>query len=251
VLTALFSFFCQETRCFLIPSNFKLYGFLRGFLMALFSSRVEAGKQLAAALKGKIVGDAVVLAIPRGGVVVGFEIAQALGVALDIIVPRKIGAPNNPELAIGAMTEDGTVILDQHLADYLGVSNSYVQQEAERQKMEIQRRLQQYRGNTPKRDLKGCVVILVDDGIATGSTMMAALASVRRSGAKKVIVAVPVGPPETILQLKNKADLVVCLYMPEMFSAIGEFYEDFSQTTDEEVRELLMKNREKTVKKET
>jgi putative phosphoribosyl transferase len=215
----------------------------RRLLMTLFSNRIDAGKQLATALKGKVGKEAVVLAIPRGGVVVGFEVARELGLPLDVIVPRKIGAPNNPELAIGAMTQDGTIILDKGLMRYLGVSEAYVQQESERQKLEIERRLKSYRGDSPKSNLEDCDVILVDDGIATGSTMKAALASVRKSGAKRVLVAVPIGPPSTIEELKKMADAVVCLFMPEDFSAIGQFYDDFDQTTDEEVRKLLRENR--------
>jgi putative phosphoribosyl transferase len=176
-------------------------------------------------------------------VVVGFEVARELGLPLDVIVPRKIGAPNNPELAIGAMTEDGTIILDRELMRYLGVSEAYVQEESERQKLEIERRLKSYRGEVSKPNLEDCDVILIDDGIATGSTMKAALASVRKSGAKRVLVAVPVGPPSTIAELKRIADAVVCLFMPEDFSAIGQFYEDFDQTSDEEVRNLLRENR--------
>jgi putative phosphoribosyl transferase len=211
--------------------------------MALFSNRIDAGKQLAKALKGKVDKEAVVLAIPRGGVVVGFEVARELGLPLDIIVPRKIGAPDNPELAIGAMTQDGTIILDRDLMSYLGVSEAYIKNESERQKLEIERRLKSYRGNAANLNLEEHDVILVDDGIATGSTMKAAIASMRKSDAKRVIVAVPVGPPSTIEELKQMADAVVCLFMPEDFSAIGQFYEDFDQTSDEEVRNLLRENR--------
>jgi len=212
--------------------------------MAYFSDRVDAGKRLASALKEFAGKDAVVLAIPRGGVVVGFEIAKALNLPLDVIIPRKVGAPDNPELAIGAMTEDGTIILDKQLVSYLGVSESYIKTESEEQKHEIERRLKMYRKDEPYPDLKGKDVIVVDDGIATGSTMKAALASVKNRGAKTVTVAVPVGPPSTIAELKNLADRVVCPYTPEYFSAIGQFYMDFCQTSDEEVIELLRKNRE-------
>ncbi len=183
--------------------------------MAYFSDRVDAGRRLAAALKDFEGKNAVVLAIPRGGVVVGYEIARALNLPLDLIIPRKIGAPNNPELAIGAMTEDGTTIIDRGLAAYIGVPESYIKEESERQKVEIERRLKMYRQNVPYPNLKGKEVILVDDGIATGSTMKAALASVKNRGAKSVTVAVPVGPPSTIEELGKQADRVVCLYMPE------------------------------------
>jgi putative phosphoribosyl transferase len=207
--------------------------------MAFFADRATAGKQLAQALTRFKGEDAIVLSIPRGGVVVGFEIAQALDVSLDIIVPRKIGAPDNPELAIGAVTEDGAAILNDSLVRELGVPESFIREESARQREEIVRRLKSYRGNTPYPSLKSRVVIVVDDGIATGYTMKAALASVRKKGAKSVVVAIPVGPPSTIRELEQMADHVVCLYMPEVFYAIGQFYEDFSQTTDDEVKELL------------
>ena len=210
-----------------------------------FSDRVDAGKRLASALKDFAGKDAIVLAIPRGGVVVGYEISKALRVPLDVIIPRKIGAPYNPELAIGAMTEDGTIILDKSLVSYLDVPESYIKTESEHQKQEIERRLKMYRQNEPYPNLKGRDVIIVDDGIATGSTMKAALASVRNRGAKTVTVAVPVGPPSTIEELKMQADRVVCLYMPELFQAIGQFYGDFDQTSDDEVIQLLKQNRQR------
>ncbi len=213
--------------------------------MAYFSDRVEAGRRLASALTYLAGKDAIVLAIPRGGVVVGYEIAKALDLPLDVIIPRKIGAPDNPELAIGAMTEDGTIILDKNLVAYLGVPESYIKEESERQKQEIERRLKMYRQDEPYPNLKGRDVIIVDDGIATGSTMKAALASVKSRGAKTVTVAVPVGPPSTIKELKRLADRVVCRYTPEYFQAIGQFYRDFDQTSDEEVIELLRQNRQR------
>lgn len=207
--------------------------------MKLFANRIEAGKRLASALSDFSTTNGVVLAIPRGGVVVGFEIARVLNFSLDVIVPRKIRAPDNPELAIGAVTEDGTMILDRDLVEYLEVSEAYIREESEHQQLEIRRRIKLYRGNISRISLKNLDVIIVDDGIATGSTMKAALASVRKSGAKKVVIAVPVGPSSTIRELESQADQVVCLYTPESFHAVGEFYEDFSQTTDEEVKEIL------------
>jgi predicted phosphoribosyltransferase len=209
--------------------------------MAYFSDRMEAGKQLASALADFADKNAIVLAIPRGGVVVGCEISKALNLPLDVIIPHKIGAPDNPELAIGAVTEDGTIILHENLVAYIGVPKSYIKEESERQKHEIERRLKMYRQNEPYPNLKGRDVIIVDDGIATGSTMKAALASVKNRGAKTVTVAVPVGPPSTIKELKRHADRVVSLYTPEYFQAIGQFYTDFGQTTDEEVIQLLKK----------
>jgi predicted phosphoribosyltransferase len=207
--------------------------------MKLFADRVEAGRRLASALAPFISKDAIVLAIPRGGVVVGFEVAHSLGIPLDVIIPRKIGAPDNPELAIGAVTEDGTIILNERLVNYLKVSEDYIKQESEKQGLEIERRLKSYRGNVPYPSLKNRDIIIVDDGIATGYTMKAALTSVRRRGAKTVMIAVPVGPPSTIKELKKEADRVVCLHTPESFYAIGQFYELFTQTNDDEVIKLF------------
>lgn len=211
--------------------------------MAYFSNRIEAGRRLAEALKEFAGHGGVVLAIPRGGVVVGYEIAQKLHLELDVIVPRKLGAPSNSELAIGAIAEDGTAILDDGLVAYLGVNEDYIRRESERQKLEIKRRLKLYRQDAPPLSIKGQTVLVVDDGIATGSTMKAALASLRKQGAKNIVVAVPVGPPSTISELHEMADKVVCLYMPEYFQAIGQFYEDFNQTSDEEVIDLLRNNK--------
>jgi putative phosphoribosyl transferase len=208
----------------------------------IFNDRIDAGKRLAQAMPA-FWRHGIVLAIPRGGVVVGFEIAKTLGFILDVIIPHKIGAPGNAELAIGAVTEDGTIILDDQLVEYLGVSQEYVEAESERQQLEINRRLKLYRKNEPYPDLSGLTVVLVDDGIATGSTMKAALESVKRKGAQNVIVAVPVGPPSTIAELKTRANAVYCLLTPEYFDAIGEFYRNFEQTSDEEVIALLEENK--------
>lgn len=217
--------------------------------MAFFVDRVEAGKRLASALKDFSGKHGIVLAIPRGGVVVGYEIAKALNLSLDVIIPRKIGAPDNPELAIGAVAEDGTTILDDNLITYMGVTREYIKEESARQKQEIERRLKLYRQDTSYPSLKGLDVIVVDDGIATGSTMKAALASVKNRGAASVTVAVPVCPPSTIEELNEMADRVVCLYTPEYFQAIGQFYTDFSQTTDEEVIKLLQESKQKLARK--
>jgi putative phosphoribosyl transferase len=212
--------------------------------MAYFSDRIDAGKRLAEALADLKSKNGAVLAIPRGGVVIGYEIASALNLPLDVIVPHKLGAPDNPELAIGAIAEDGSTVLDENLTRYLGVSKEYIQAESERQKHEITRRLKLYRHGMAALELRDRDVIIVDDGIATGSTMKAALASVKNSGAKSVTVAVPVGPPQTIQELTLLADRVVCLYMPDDFQAIGQFYDDFAQTEDQEVIRLLNLSRE-------
>jgi predicted phosphoribosyltransferase len=207
--------------------------------MAYFSDRVDAGERLAEALAEFKFQNGLVLAVPRGGVVVGYQIAQRLQLPLDVIVPHKLGAPDNPELAIGAVAEDGTTFLDDNLLTYMGVSRDYIREESLRQRQEINRRLQTYRQTSAPPEVRARDVIVVDDGIATGATMKAALASVRNRGAASVTVAVPVGPPSTIRELQKQADRVVCLFTPELFQAIGQFYDDFSQTSDDEVIELL------------
>ena len=216
--------------------------------LEILKDRVEAGKRLASAVKS-VGKDAIILGVPRGGVVVGFEVAQALCVPLDIIVTKKIGAPENPELAIGAVAEDGTYILDEDILRQIYVPKEYITEQVERQKQEIQRRLIRYRGDVPYPNLKNREVVVIDDGVATGSTLKAALRLLRGKGAKTVVVAVPVGPPETIRELRKLADRVVVLFTPEPFYAIGQFYVDFSQTSDKEVIELLRRNREKQAKK--
>lgn len=188
--------------------------------------------------------NAIVLAIPRGGIVVGYAIAHQLKVPLDVIVPRKLGAPFNLELAIGAVTEDGTIILDSQLVKHLRVPESHIKEESKRQRQEIKRRLKLYRGDTSFPNLKGLPVIIVDDGIATGATIRAALASIRKKEPKSIVLAVPVAPPSTVRELEKDADVVVCLATPEPFYAIGQFYRDFAQTSDEEVKRLLKLNKE-------
>lgn len=208
----------------------------------MFKDRVDAGVKLSKELLLFKESNPVVLAIPRGGVVVAFEVAKELDAPLDIVVPRKIPAPNNPELGIGAVAQDGTVIIDQYLKKYLSVSDEYVQEEAERQVKEIERRTKTYRGDREPISLKDRVVILVDDGIATGATMIAAIRSIRKQNPKKIVVAIPVGPPRTIKKIEKEADEVISLIVFEAFEAVGQFYIDFSQTTDSEVINLLQKS---------
>ncbi|MEM2237698.1 MAG: phosphoribosyltransferase [Candidatus Caldarchaeum sp.] len=209
----------------------------------LFHDRVDAGRRLAKQLRKKIQGDCVVLAIPRGGVVVGYEVAKELNCPLDVVISRKVGAPGQPELAVGAVAEDGTVFVDEEIASIVGVSKEYVQRKALEEDREVRRRAEAYRGGRAMPELKGKTVILVDDGLATGLTMKAAVHMARNSGAEKVIVAVPVSPPETLEKLKKLADDIVCLETPIEFYAIGQFYESFEQLSDEEVKEILRKSR--------
>jgi predicted phosphoribosyltransferase len=207
-----------------------------------FRDRREAGKALAkelSFLKGQ--DDVIILAIPRGGVVVGYEVAQTLSLPLDIYITRKIGAPYNPELALGAVASDGSFVLDQDLVTELSVPPAYIEQERARQRKEIQRRLEKYRGTTDELELEGKTVVLVDDGVATGSTVLAAIQALRQKSLKELILAIPVGPPKAVETLRQKVDRVVCLSTPERFWAVGAFYLVFDQTSDKTVMNLLEK----------
>lgn len=206
----------------------------------IFRDRKDGGEQLAQELlKYRNLPEVVVLGLPRGGVVTAFEVAKALHLPLDIICPRKIGAPFNPELAIGAITETGEGVFHYDLISRLGVSERYIQQEVEKEKKQAQRRLTLFRKNRPKINLEGKTVILVDDGLATGATMQAAIKSAKAEGAAKVVVAIPVAPPDTYDKIQEMVDEIIALSTPSFFQAVGQFYEDFSQTEDEEVVELL------------
>ena len=205
----------------------------------LFKNRSEAGRALAAALeKFKEAKRTAVLGLPRGGVVTACEVAKALRLTLDVIVPRKIGAPDNPELAIGAIAGDG-VVIDKELIALLNVPESYIQVAIEIEQKEAKRRLALFRKGQGEQDWAGWTAILVDDGIATGSTMRASIAALKKMHAAKIVVAVPVGPPDTINDIKQEVDEVVCLYTPSSFTAVGQFYDQFPQTSDEEVVALL------------
>lgn len=203
----------------------------------VFKDRIEAGKKLAK--KFKTTKNLVVLAIPRGGVVLGAEIAKKLKAPLDIIVARKLGAPGSPELAIGAVTADGEMNLDEELIERIGVDYGYILKEQEEQMKEAARREEVYRERRPKPNLKGKTVILVDDGLATGATMEAAVKSAKASRVSKIIVAVPVAPRDTAAHFEKIVDEVVVLDVPEIFGAVGEFYSDFLQVSDEQVIEIL------------
>ena len=213
------------------------------FKNVFFEDRKEAGKMLAAKLEKFSAGRTMVLAIPRGGVVIGYEIAKKIHAPMDIIVPRKLRAPYQPELAIGAITEDGNIILDEQIINLLNVSSDYIKMESQRQKIEIDRRLRVYKGESKIPDLTGLDVIVVDDGVATGATMKAALISVRKRGAKSIILATPVASLSALRMLEQEADKTISLFTPQHFYAIGQFYRNFEQTSDQEVKELLKKNK--------
>jgi len=205
----------------------------------LFTDRHEAGEALASRLIGLIGQNPLVLAIPRGGVVVAAPVARRLAAPLDVVVPRKIPSPHNEELAVGAVAEDGTIYLDETLVAYLGVTQEYLRREAARQIEEIQRRTRLYRRSRPAQEIRGRTVILVDDGVATGYTVLAALRYLRRQQPRQLVLAIPVASPDTLLKLREEADKVVVVSSPEPFYAVGQFYRDFTQTTDEQVIELL------------
>lgn len=205
-----------------------------------FEDRKAAGRTLAAGLRtygGR--ADVLVLALPRGGVPVGFEVAQALGAPLDLFLVRKLGTPGHRELAMGAIASGGVRVLNDDVVRWYGISPAEIEAVAQEEQHELERREAAYREGMVPAALDGRVVILVDDGVATGSTMTAAVQAARQRQPARVIVAVPVGARETCDELSSIADEVVCARMPEPFSAVGHWYLDFDQTTDDEVRHLL------------
>ncbi len=209
----------------------------------IFKDRTHAGQLLAKQLERYRGTDALVLALPRGGVPVGAEIARALSADMDTVIPRKIGAPGDPELAIGAVSGHGGVLLNEDLVRALGVPREYIREAVARERAEIERRSRLYRGVEPAPHIEGRTVIVVDDGIATGYTMLAALRGVREEKPARLVAAVPVAPPDSVARLEAEADEVVVLSRPVPFFAVGQFYEDFSQVSDEEVRDILARVR--------
>jgi len=206
-----------------------------------FRDRVDAGRLLAAALLHLKESKPIVLALPRGGVPVAFEVAQELGAPLDVVLVRKIGAPGQPELGLGAVV-DGTspqIVLNEELVQLVQPGQAYLEAEKKRQFAEIERRRALYRPGRPPISLAGRTAIVVDDGIATGGTMKAVLLALRNSGVGPLVLAVPVAPPDTLQGLAPLADEVVCLMSPEPFYSVGSHYRDFTQTTDDEVIDLL------------
>jgi putative phosphoribosyl transferase len=206
-----------------------------------FADRTDAGRRLAARCLHLRDAAPVVLGLPRGGVVVAAEVARALDAPLDVLVVRKIGAPGHAELGIGAVTDgdEPRAILNDDVVRALGVSQAYLEREIDAQLAEVRRRQEQFRGGRPGVEVVGRTVIIVDDGIATGGTVRAALRAVRRLRPRQVVLAVPVAPPDVIAALADEADEIVCLAMPDPFHAVGQFYANFRQTTDEEVIALL------------
>lgn len=207
-----------------------------------FKDRKEAGRLLAGALNEFRAKDAVVLGIPRGGMVVAGEIARLLAAKLDIALSRKLGAPGNPELAIGSISESGRLFLNDDLVFRVGADKKYIEAEKARQLAEIKGRIRRFRVVKEKVPLKGKTVILTDDGVATGATMQAALWDARQENPERLIAAIPVGAKESLEALVERADELIALRVPEYLGAIGQFYLNFEQTSDEEVLEILREN---------
>lgn len=206
----------------------------------LFHDRFDAGRQLAAKPR-RFTGreDVLVLALPRGGVPVAYEVARTLGAPLDLFLVRKLGVPGHEELAMGAITSGGVRVLNEEVVRRLAIPEHVIDAVAEREGQELARRERAYWGGRPAPDVRGRIVILVDDGLGTGSTMRAAVAAPRRLVPGWIVVAVPVGAPDTCSEFNDVADEAVCAREPEPFFSVGSWYRDFSQTSDEEVRELL------------
>ena len=208
--------------------------------MRAFANREEAGQLLAEKLldyTGR--DDVIVLGLPRGGVPVAFEVAQRLRVPLDVFIVRKLGVPGFEELAVGAIASGGVRVLNEDVARSLPNAEEVIESITARETAELQRREESYRDGRPAPELGGKTVILVDDGLATGATMRAAVAALRQRDVARIVVAAPVGAPETCREFEHEVDEIICAMAPDYFQAVGQYYEDFSQTSDEEVRELL------------
>lgn len=205
-----------------------------------FTNRTEAGRLLAEKLvnyAGR--ADVIVLGLPRGGVPVAFEVAQRLRALLDVFIVRKLGVPGFEELAAGAIASGGVRVLNEDVMRAIPHAEEAINAITARETAELERREQIYREGRPPPELRDRIVILVDDGLATGATMRAAVKALRQSGVAKIVVAVPVGPPDTCREIEEQADETICLSTPAFFQAVGQYYEDFSQTSDDDVRELL------------
>jgi putative phosphoribosyl transferase len=207
--------------------------------MRVFRNRRDAGRQLATALESRGYMKPVVMGLPRGGVPVAFEVAARLGSPLDVFVVRKLGVPCQPELAMGAIASGGILVRNDDVLRAIGGGEMALAAVERAERRELERREWLYRGDRPGAAVRGRDVLIVDDGLATGATMKAAVLALKQAGARRVVVAVPVGPPETCAELEALADEVVCLQRPARFMAVGQWYEEFGQTTDDEVRSLL------------
>jgi putative phosphoribosyl transferase len=206
----------------------------------MFADRRDAGVQLISRLKEyKDQQGVIILSLPRGGVATGYEIARSLHIPLDIVIVRKIGFPGQPELGIGAVSETGTVVLNTSIISTYGIPKEYIEREVSRQKEEISRRVKLYRKGKKLPSLEGKTVILVDDGVATGATMKSAITTLKEENLKKLIVALPVAPPGVVKELEQMVDIFICIETPFDFMAVGSYYHDFTQVSDEEVINLL------------
>ncbi len=205
----------------------------------MFKDRTDAGRQLATVLEQHDVEADLVLAIPRGGLPVGRAVADRLDVPLDIVAARKIGAPGNPELAVGAVASDGTVWLNEALIEELRVGDDYIDEQTDHEREAAMRKIQRYRDDRPPLELTGKTVLVVDDGIATGATTIACVRQLKNGGVGRVIVAVPVAPPEVVERLRSEADAVICVETPTYFGAVGRFYDSFEQVSDEQAKTYL------------
>src|SRR5215217_6417607 len=218
----------------------------------IFSDRSEAGKFLAALLTSYADRDDVlVLALPRGGVPVAFEVAKVLRAPLDIFLVRKLGLPGHEEFAIGAIATGGVRVLNDDVVDYLGISDDVIDSIAAKELRELERRERAYRGDRREPNVRGKTVVLVDDGLATGSTMRAAASALRQQAPARIVVAVPVSAPQTCDEYRMGVDEIICAATPERFYGVGRWYRDFSQTSDDEVRELLKRSRSEQREVET
>jgi len=205
-----------------------------------FKNRTEAGRVLASHLVGYANrSDLAVLALPRGGVPVAFEVAQALDAPLDVFLVRKLGTPGQPELALGAIAGGGVQVVNWPLVEYLGIPDRVIDNIAAHERQELERRERAYRDDRPPIEVRNRTIILIDDGLATGSTMAAAIAALKQRQPSRIVVAVPVAPASTCERLREEVDEVICPLSPEEFDGVGRWYEDFSQTSDDEVRSLL------------
>lgn len=209
----------------------------------MYRDRTQAGRELAGRLGAYRGGDTLVLALPRGGVEVGYEVAEALDAELDVLIVRKLGAPGNPELGLGAIASHGARYVDEQAVRMLGVSDEDIRQTEREERAELERRQAAYRDDLPAPRVEGRTVILVDDGVATGGTARAAIQAIRSLGPRRLVLAVPVAPPDTARALGEEVDELVCPRTPPAFHAIGQWYEDFGQTSDRRVVQPLRDRR--------